>query len=400
MTMDNNLSHKTGIEDYYTIKNNKKMRFGYTTGTCAAAAAKGACSILLSEPGTGPAERDGCMSLITPKGIELCLRLVDIDKGPDYVSCGVVKDAGDDPDVTDGLTVYARVSKTETLGISIRGGKGVGTVTKKGLEQPVGNPAINRVPRLMIEEGIHEICEMTGYEGGIQVTVSVPGGEETALKTFNPRLGIEGGISILGTSGIVEPMSETALIKSIETEVNQQLANGRHNLIVTLGNYGKAYLEELDRLPMKDSVKCSNYIGEVIDMAVAGGAEGLLFIAHLGKFVKVAGGIMNTHSRCADSRMEIMASAALKAGLGREGVLRLLEAPTTDEGVSILKEYGLLEETMKNLMDKISFYLSNRAYGRIPVEALVFSNEYGYLGETAGCRKLIETIKGETNNEG
>lgn len=400
MTMDNNLSHKTGIEDYYTIKNNKKMRFGYTTGTCAAAAAKGACSILLSEPGTGPAERDGCMSLITPKGIELCLRLVDMEKESDYASCGVVKDAGDDPDVTHGLTVYARVSKTETPGISIRGGKGVGTVTKKGLEQPVGNPAINRVPRLMIEEGIREICEMTGYEGGIEVIVSVPGGEETALKTFNPRLGIEGGISILGTSGIVEPMSETALIKSIETEVNQQLANGRRNLIVTLGNYGKAYLEELDRLPMKDSVKCSNYIGEVIDMAVAGGAEGLLFVAHLGKFVKVAGGIMNTHSRCADSRMEIMAAAALKAGLGREGALRLLEAPTTDEGVSILKEYGLLEDTMKNLTDKISFYLSNRAYGRIPVEALVFSNEYGYLGETAGCRKLIETIKGETNNEG
>ena len=381
--------HKTGIEDKYIIKNNKKMRFGFTTGTCAAAAAKGATWMLLND------ELIENMKLMTPKGIELSLPLLDIERGNNYVSCGVTKDAGDDPDMTDGLTVYAKAEKTEKTGVKIKGGEGVGIITKKGLEQPVGEAAINSTPRKMIFDGVSEIIEASGFGGGIEITVSVPGGQETAQKTFNPRLGIEGGISILGTSGIVEPMSEAALLKSIETELNQLLALGHKNLVVTLGNYGKAFLDELDSLPMKESVKCSNYIGQVIDMAVAGQAEGMLFVAHLGKFVKVAGGIMNTHSRDADSRMEIIAGNALKAGISAEIALKILDAPTTDEAVSILKEHGALENVMELLMEKISFYLGHRAYNRIPIEAIVFSNEYGFLGKTAGADEMIEKIKKE-----
>ncbi len=393
--------HRTGIEDYYIVKNNKKMRYGFTTGTCAAAAAKGAARILLQSGETGNVnEEEGCfLNLTTPKGISLCLKLEDIKKGNGWVSCGVRKDAGDDPDVTDGLLVCALVEKIEEPRVIIDGGAGVGRVTKEGLEQPVGAAAINNTPRRMIEEGLREIIEMTGYDGGLAVTVSVPLGEETAIKTFNPRLGIEGGISILGTSGIVEPMSESALLKSIEIEVNQQIANGRRNLIVTLGNYGKAYLDGLDLLPIKESVKCSNYVGEVIDMAVAGGAESLLFIAHLGKFVKVAGGIMNTHSRCADSRAEIMAASAMRAGIDYQSAMRILDTVTTDEAVAILKEKKFLDKTMDIIMEKIGFYLKNRAYDRIETEALVFSNQYGFLGETQGCKKLMEKIKKE-NKQG
>ena len=212
--------HLTGIESHYIIKNNKKMQFGYTTGTCAAAASKAAAQMLL----TG--EKTDFVILTTPKGITLNLEVVDLVMAPDFVSCAIVKDAGDDPDVTHGIKVYAKVEKTES-GFTIAGGEGVGRVTRPGLEQPVGEAAINSVPRQMISEALQETAEASGFQGGLRATISVPEGAERAKKTFNPLLGIEGGISILGTSGIVEPMSETALLNSLRIEMNQQLAMGR-----------------------------------------------------------------------------------------------------------------------------------------------------------------------------
>ena len=381
--------HLTGIESHYIIKNNKKMQFGYTTGTCAAAASKAAAQMLL----TG--EKTGFVILTTPKGITLNLEVVDPVMSPDFVSCAIVKDAGDDPDVTHGIKVYAKVEKTES-GFTIAGGEGVGSVTRPGLEQPVGEAAINSVPRQMISEALQETAEACAFQGGLRATISVPEGAERARKTFNPLLGIEGGISILGTSGIVEPMSETALLNSLRIEMKQQLAMGRTYLVVTLGNYGKHYLDEQEFMPIHDSVKCSNYIGEVIDMAVNLGAKGLLFIAHIGKFVKVAGGIMNTHSQCADARSEIMASAALRAGIERDGAMQILNTVTTAEAIEIIEEAGLLKETMQVLTDKISFYLQHRCYGAIETEAMIFSNEKGYLGETAGFRAMLHKVKEET----
>ncbi len=384
-----NGKHKTGLEGRYRIKNNQKMRLGYTTGTCAAAAARGAAALLLSR------ERPAEIRLITPAGITLSLEPELLEGGENWALCGVRKDAGDDPDITDGLLVTARVEYQAEAGIRIAGGEGVGRVTRPGLEQPVGSPAINQVPRKMIIEGLQESCQQYGYDGGLLVTISVPEGRQVAEKTFNPRLGIEGGISILGTSGIVEPMSEQALVKSIEVEMRQQIAGGRRNLLATLGNYGRAYLEGLEDIPLKDSIKCSNYVGEVIDLAVELGAERVLFVAHLGKFIKVAGGIMNTHSRCADSRAEIMASCALLAGADRETAMRLLQIQTTDEGLAILRQAGLQDKTMDIVMRRIAYYLDHRAYSRIRTDALVFSNAYGYLGETDGCRAFIAALRAE-----
>lgn len=382
------MKHLTGIESHYIIKNNKKLRFGYTTGTCAAAASKAAAMMLLLD------EPMDCVELKTPKGIELNLEIVDTIRTGDSVSCAIVKDGGDDPDVTHGLKIYAKVERIAE-GFIIDGGEGVGRVTRGGLEQPVGAAAINSTPRRMIGEALKEAAENAAYQGGLKAVISVPGGEKTAEKTFNPILGIQGGISILGTSGIVEPMSETALIRSLELEMKQQAASGRKYLVVTLGNYGKNYLAELEDVPVKDSVKCSNYIGEVIDIAVNLGVKGLLFIAHIGKFAKVAGGIMNTHSRNADARAEILAAAALRAGISREGALRILETPTTDAALDILAEENIMRQTMDVLMEKIAFYLNHRCYGAIETEALVFSNDRGYLGETDGFRKMVEKIKGE-----
>lgn len=391
MEREKEMSHKTGLEDYYIIKNNKKMRFGYTTGSCAAAGAKAAAEMLFSD------NTVSSVKLMTPKGILLDLEILHIRKEENSVSCAVRKDAGDDPDMTDGLEIFAEVSYTSSGKIEIDGGTGVGRVTKPGLEQPVGNAAINKVPREMITRELEDICSEYDYEGGLKVVISVPEGEKTAKKTFNPRLGIEGGISILGTSGIVEPMSEAAIIKSIEVEMKQKTANGYSHLLITPGNYGLAYLRDnMKELPLEDAVKCSNYVGETIDMAVDMGAEGILFISHIGKFVKVAGGIMNTHSRCADSRAEIIASNAIRAGISNEGAVKILNTLTTDEALKVVDEEGLLKETIKEITDRISFYLQHRSYGRLKTGAVIYSNVFGYLGETEEAKELAELIKKES----
>lgn len=381
------MGEQNGLENYYHVVNNKKMRFGYTTGSCAAGAAKAGAVMLLKRQDVRE------LVLLTPKGMLLRLEVLHITRGENWVSCAVQKDGGDDPDVTSGLEIFARVEKKETPGIEIHGGAGVGRITKKGLEQPVGSPAINKVPRSMIVKELEKICTETNYTGGLKVTVSVPKGEEIAAKTFNPRLGIMGGISILGTSGIVEPMSEAALVKSIEVEMRQKVRNGAEYLLVTPGNYGAAYLKEQMELPFEKNMKCSNYIGETIDMALDMGVKGMLFISHIGKFVKVAAGIMNTHSRCADARAEILASNAIRAGITMEGAKKILETVTTDEALGIIQKEGLLEPVMKELTDRILYYLNHRAYNRMLLGAVIFSNEYGYLGETEHVKELAELLQ-------
>lgn len=363
------------------------MRYGYTTGSCAAAATQGAVSMLLEDA------RPKQVQLKTPKGILLSLELLHAEKGEDWASCAVKKDGGDDPDVTSGLEIFVKAQKQKEPGIRIDGGKGVGRITRKGLEQPIGAAAINKVPRQMIREEAEKICRRVGYEGGLLLVVSVPKGVETGGRTFNPRLGIQGGISILGTSGIVEPMSEAALIKSIEVEMRQKVENGAEYLLVTPGNYGAAYLKEHMDLPFEENMKCSNYVGETLDMAVDMGVKGILFVAHIGKFVKVAGGIMNTHSRCGDARAEILAANALRAGISPEGARKILDTITTDEALAVIEKEGLLTPVMKELTDRILYYLDHRSYDRLLLGALLFSNTYGYLGETENVGELSRLLK-------
>lgn len=386
---------KNGLEDYYVIRNQKKLRFGYTTGSCAAGAARGAVRLLLGEDEISEVE------LMTPKGILLHLEILDRKRSENAASCAVRKDAGDDPDTTNGILVYAKVEKFLIRSdmedrIVIDGGIGVGRVTKPGLSQKVGEAAINPVPRAMILQEVEEIADQYHYEGGLKVTISVPEGEKIARKTFNPRLGIVGGISILGTSGIVEPMSEKALIDSIRVEMTQHAAMGEQYMLVTPGNYGADYLREHMELPFEKNIKCSNYVGETIDMAVDMGVKGILFISHIGKFVKVAAGIMNTHSHSADARMEVLCSNAIRAGGDLACARSILQCNTTDEALRVLDENHILKETMKEITDRIQFYLDHRSYQQILLGAVIFSNEYGYLGQTANAAELIDKIsKGE-----
>ena len=378
------------------------MRYGFTTGSCAAAAAAAACYMLL----TGRKKEE--MTILTPKGISYTAKLVDISINESSAACAIVKDGGDDLDITTGAHIVAEAAflqkeslqkdKTDAVQqIIIRGGKGVGRVTKPGLDQPVGEAAINHVPREMIEKEVRRICALCDYNGKLQVTISVPEGEEIAQKTFNPRLGITGGISILGTSGIVEPMSSQALLDTIQVELRQKKAMGQQMIAVTPGNYGLDFMKEAFAYDLDKSVKCSNFIGNTIDMAAETGFCGMLLTGHIGKLVKVSGGIMNTHSKEGDCRMELLAAAALKSGGSKTQALEILEAVTTEEGIRILQEGGNLQKTMQILMEKIMFYLQKRAAGRLQIECMMYANGYGLLAESSGAEAMLETLMKNEN---
>lgn len=365
----------------------KKMRTGYTTGSCAAAAAKAAVCMLLS------GEVIQQVRLMTPKGVELDLEVEQIQRRQHGVRCAVRKDSGDDPDVTNGIYVYAEVRKEPEPGIYLDGGEGIGRITKKGLEQPVGAAAINRVPRQMILEAVKEQSIRYGYQGGLSVIISAPEGKKLAAKTFNPRLGIENGISILGTSGIVEPMSEKALTDTIFLEMKMLKENGIDRCCVVPGNYGRDFLAEQLGVDTDQAVKCSNYIGETIDAAVNLEMRSLLLIGHIGKLIKVAAGVMNTHSRQADCRMEVLAAYAAAEGASAECVQAILSCITTMEALELLKEKGILSGVMERVMERIEFHLCHRAGGSLQVEAIVFSTEDGILGKTKRAEALLKEIR-------
>ncbi|MCI5585833.1 MAG: cobalt-precorrin-5B (C(1))-methyltransferase CbiD [Lachnospiraceae bacterium] len=354
------------------------MRYGFTTGSCATAAAKAAAYMLL----TGKKKKK--ITIETPKGIIYQASIQKIRRAEREVSCAVVKDGGDDPDITTGTLIFAKVTLEEGKEgkIIIDGGQGVGRVTRPGLDQPVGQAAINRVPRRMMEKELLEVCELTDYRGGLKVEIFVPGGEKLAEHTFNPRLGILGGISILGTTGIVEPMSNQAILDTIRVELNQKKAEGFSQVVVSPGNYGLDFMKEAYRYDLDKSVKCSNFIGQTIDMAVELGFTKMLLTGHIGKLIKVAGGIMNTHSREGDCRMELLAAISLKNGVDGKRVCRILDCVTTEEAITILQEAGKQERVMAAAMEKICFYLNKRARGRMQIDCIMYSNEFGELAKS------------------
>lgn len=436
----------------YIEKGGQRLRLGYTTGSCAAAAAKAAALMLL----TG--QRVSQVQLKTPKGLDLILEIEDIcflheqnagpDTCPDAVSCAVQKDSGDDPDITNHAMIYARAARSDIPGIRIDGGEGVGRVTKPGLDQPVGNAAINSTPRRMIGEAVLEVLELqssgqaessfertvhgdfgTGHwkdreqsiPQGIDITISVPQGRELAAKTFNPKLGIEDGISILGTSGIVEPMSDQALLDTIRVEIRVRKEEGLTILPAAPGNYGKNFFLEKYGFSLDTSVTASNFIYDTVKMAADAGFAKMLFVGHIGKLVKVAGGIRNTHSQYGDHRMEILTEIAesilwkdekgqksdkdrtIPAESG-ESVRRkeelaeslrtaLADCVMTDEAVRILKEYGMAEQVLSEMTRRIQAVMQEWAQGKMQVEVVVFSNVHGELGRTEKALEYMRILQ-------
>jgi cobalt-precorrin-5B (C1)-methyltransferase len=276
--------------------------------------------------------------------------------------------------------------------IMIEGGVGVGTVTRPGLDQPVGHAAINHVPREMIDREVREVCRLCDFFGVLRVCISVPEGEALAEHTFNPRLGITGGISILGTSGIVEPMSSQALLDTIRVELRQRRTEGQEVVAISPGNYGVEYMKAAYGYDLDRSVKCSNFIGETIDMAAELGYQKLLLTGHIGKLVKLAGGIMNTHSKEADCRMELLAAAAIRKGLDVESVRGILDSRTTEEALGQIRNPAQRDAVMQEIMERIDFYLQKRAAGRLQIACIVYSNEYGELGCTQGAAEILKQL--------
>ena len=371
----------------------KKLRSGFTTGSCAAAAAKAAAWMLLA--GTEKSN----ISIITPKGAAFDAEILEIKRTADSVKCAVRKDGGDDPDVTTGALIFAEVSLSDENGIRLDGGEGVGRVTRPGLDQPVGEAAINSVPRAMIKQEVAQVAEAYGYDGGFDVIMSVPGGDAIAARTFNPRLGIEGGISIIGTSGVVEPMSEQAILDTIRVELRQQKAEGCKAAFISPGNYGLDFMKETYGMDLDRSVKCSNYIGLSVDMIKELGFESMLLTGHAGKLVKVAGGIMNTHSREADCRMEIIAAAAAKEGADTGLILGILECLTTEEAFAKLREAAsqLAERTAERLMSGILASLRRRSGGGLHIECIMYTKENGLIAASDGAEEMIRNNREQWN---
>ena len=374
--------------EQYIEKDGKRLRLGYTTGSCAAAAAKAAAWMLL----TG--RRKETITLDTPKGIRLELAVREITMRADSVSCAIEKDSGDDPDVTKGTLIFASVRRTDEPGVHIDGGEGVGRVTKRGLDQPVGNAAINSVPRQMIRENVEEVMALTDSSGGLDVVISAPEGEALAKKTFNPRLGIVGGISILGTTGIVEPMSEAALVETIRVELRQRRAMGKEYALLTPGNYGSDFIRQNLDVDLNTAVQVSNFLGDALDICRALGFRGALLVGHVGKLVKTAGGMMNTHSKYGDCRMEILAAHAGAAGADAARIREMLDCAACDDAVRILRECGRDAPALARVTERALFHLSHRADG-MEVGLLMFSKEYGVLGQSENAPALLKKIMEE-----
>lgn len=536
----------------FVFKNQKKLRCGLTTGTCAAACAQAAMLRLL----TGQVRSEVTVRLpesrkrvqVDVAAAKLHAEIADnrANRGTQQNSDGrsplqrvgsaesdsrsfdqrvtlavyptadggfaTRKDAGDDPDVTNGTEIRAYIQVCDVVVVPegafasadgrlyLTGGVGVGRVTKPGLEQAVGQSAINRVPRQMIFDAVQQVLDAfeddekrrtegctpslemenklkhvdgkpdaeyirskwlnEGNEKSERsekpcylITISVPAGAELAQRTFNPMLGIEGGISILGTTGIVEPMSEAAIVATIETSIRQVLAmedaavsetqtlrkeevsadqktetseertaadeavgqlqspaahgeqkeltgSGRKDdgdigrsarrILAVPGNYGQRYVEQQLGLRGVPVVEVSNYIGEAIDLAVSYGATDFLLVGNVGKLVKLAAGIMNTHSRVADGRWEIFAAHLALCGGTRAQVAAMRKSTTTEEMLTRLEEMGLRVPVMASIMGEIEAHMAHRIRGQMNFGVIVYSERFGRVGETAGAARLLE----------
>lgn len=368
--------------DKYIVKNGKKLKYGFTTGSCAAGAAKAVTKMLFCKEKIDEIEID------TPKGWKLNLSLDDIEISDNSVTCCIVKDSGDDPDITNGMKIYAKASKTDTPGINITGGIGVGKVTKVGLSVDVGEYAINPTPMQMIKD---EVSKVLPKGEGVNITIYAPEGVEIAKRTFNPKLGIIGGISIIGTTGIVEPMSEDAFKESLSIELKMANRDGYKKALFSPGNYGRDYSLKLG---ISDEIifKTSNFIGFMLDEAVKHGIKEILWVGHIGKMIKVAGGIFNTHSRISDGRMEILAANCALNNCSQNLVEKIMDSITTEEAIDYILEENL-GQVFNIIAQKISDRCEKYSYDQLKIGTIIFSQKHGKLGSCSYSEKLLEELK-------
>lgn len=357
--------------------NGKTYRYGFTTGSCAAAAAKAATAMLVS----GKVCED--VSICTPKGIVLDLLVQNIEIQANYAICAITKDAGDDPDVTNGILVYAKVCFNNKGIIRITGGVGVGRVMRRGLQVEVGQAAINPVPLQMIKSEVQQVLPLGQ---GVDVEISIPEGVEIARKTLNERLGVVGGISVLGTSGIVTPMSEEAFKDSLALELSVIAAKGFNEVVLTPGNYGQHFISSYLPDRTENTVTTSNFIGFMLHETVQHGFKKVLLVGHIGKLIKVAGGIFHTHSSVADARNEIMAAHYMLYSENASVFKQLMSCTTTEEAAELIAEKGFFDYICSLIQNRCIEHVK----GALEVEVIVFSQLGGLLGSTANAKTVLD----------
>ena len=351
------------------VKNGKELRSGYTTGSCATAVATASTIMLITQN-----EISG-VNITLPSGSIVNFLIDDVVITDRYASCSVTKFSGDDPDITDGAKIFGEVTFNNLDGIELISGIGVGIVTTKGLQCAVGEPAINPVPRKMIISNTKSVLDKYNIKKGITIKISVPDGERLAKKTFNPRLGIVGGISILGTTGIVEPMSEKALIDTIKVCVNKEYVNDPNSILISPGNYGRNYCQNELNIDINKSVKFSNFLGEALDYIKYKGFKEITIVGHFGKLVKVAGGIMNTHSSVADARFEIISTHCILHGADKSLLEKIVDCSTTDEAFDLIEQYDFYEDVKKSILAKALFHINYRLKDEIKIQLAMFGND-------------------------
>ena len=371
----------------YIYYHGKQLRCGYTTGSCAAAASAAAARALLS------GEKVTSVHLVTPSGAELEIPVSDLETAENSARCSVTKDGGDDPDITSGMKIFAEVKLAES-GITIDGGKGIGRVTKAGLDQPVGAAAINSTPRKMIARALENEAAAFGYKGGFSVLITAPEGEEIAKKTFNPRLGIVGGISVIGTTGVVEPMSNRALVETIRTEATMRRADGMDTLILTVGNFSERFIARYSVDIADRCVTCSNYIGEAVDIGISLGFSSIVVVGHIGKLVKLGSGIFNTHSHEADGRRETLMVCAALSGADIAVLQEIDACVTTDAALTVMEKAGCAEQAAAVLTQRIERYLTERVSGQAAVGAVIFDEKHNLQLMTSRAEEILEAAVG------
>lgn len=382
------------MEEYVYI-DGKKYKRGYTTGSCAAAASKAATHMLITK------NEIEVISIDTPKGIPLSLKVKHTKSSENYVECAIEKDGGDDIDATHTMDIFAKaeiINRTNDEDIIVCGGVGVGVVTKKGLSVEVGKPAINPVPMRMIHTEVRKIIgnnikNVIGENKSLKITISAPKGVDIAKKTFNPRLGIIGGISILGTTGIVEPMSDEGWKKSLSIELQMKKEQGLDKIILVPGNHGEQFIREQLNLDMKYVVRTSNFIGYMLKEAQRIGYKKILMAGHIGKYIKVSAGIFNTHSKVADARSEILVSNLAMMKAPYEFLEKISECVTAEGAVEIIddSEYTDIYNSVSNkCKDRIDKYLLD---DEIDVEVMMFRMDKTLLGKSDGADSLVEVFR-------
>ncbi len=382
------------MEEYVYI-DGKKYRRGYTTGSCATGAAKAATYMLLTK------KRIDSINIDTPKGIPLTLKVENINICDDYIECSIEKDGGDDIDATHTMHIHARAELVKRQGkenILVCGGEGIGVVTRKGLSVEVGKPAINPVPMKMINNEVSKVIgsdtlDVLGNDMVLKITIFAPRGQEISKKTFNPRLGIVGGISILGTTGIVEPMSDEGWKKSLSIELQMKKAQGLDKIILVPGNHGEQFIRENLNLDIKYVIRTSNFIGYMLKEAQRMGYKKILMAGHIGKFIKLSAGIFNTHSKIADARSEILVSNLALMKAPYEFLEKISECLTAEEAVEIIdnSDYKEFYELVSNKCKfKVKQYLGD---DEIDVEIMMFSMDKTLLGQSDNADSLVEVFR-------